>query len=85
MVRAAFVVDRAMQSIGLPGKSFVPLIVGFGCNTPAISATRTLESQKDRILTAMMAPLVTCGARLAIFGVFAAAFFHGLGSFLVFI
>ncbi|ASK78207.1 ferrous iron transport protein B [Paraphotobacterium marinum] len=84
MARAAFVVDRAMQSIGLPGKSFVPLIVGFGCNTPAISATRTLESQKDRILTAMMAPLVTCGARLAIFGVFAAAFFHGLGSFLVF-
>ncbi len=84
MARAAFVIDRFMQSVGLPGKAFVPLIVGFGCNIPTIMAARTLDTPRDRILTSMMAPFMSCGARLAIFGVFSAAFFHGMGSFLVF-
>lgn len=84
MARAAFVMDRAMQAIGLPGKSFVPLIVGFGCNVPAIMATRTLETQRDRILTAMMAPFMSCGARLPVFALFAAAFFPASGQNIVF-
>ncbi|KJF81737.1 Fe(2+) transporter permease subunit FeoB [Photobacterium angustum] len=84
MARAAFVIDRFMSTIGLPGKSFVPLIVGFGCNIPSIMASRTLDTPRDRILTSMMAPFMSCGARLAIFGVFSAAFFHGMGSFIVF-
>ncbi len=75
MARAAFVMDRAMRAIGLPGKSFVPLIVGFGCNVPAIMATRTLENRRDRILTMMMAPFMSCGARLPVYALFAAAFF----------
>ena len=62
MARAAFVMDRVMRAIGLPGKSFVPLIVGFGCNVPAIMATRTLESERDRLLTVLMAPFMSCGA-----------------------
>ena len=84
MARAAFVMDRAMQAIGLPGKSFVPLIVGFGCNVPAIMATRTLESRRDRILTIMMAPFMSCGARLPVFALFAAAFFPVSGQNIVF-
>jgi len=88
MARAAFVMDRFMQAVGLPGKSFVPLIVGFGCNVPAIMATRTLDSKRDRILTCMMSPFMSCGARLAIFVVFASAFFPhhaGLVLFLLYI
>jgi len=84
MARAAFVMDRAMRAIGLPGKSFVPLIVGFGCNVPAIMATRTLESRRDRILTIMMAPFMSCGARLPVFALFAAAFFPASGQNIVF-
>ena len=67
MVRAAFLMDRLMRAIGLPGKAFVPLIVGFGCNVPAIMAARTLESRRDRILTVMMAPFMSCGARLTVY------------------
>ena len=78
MARAAFVMDRFMRWIGLPGKSFVPLIVGFGCNVPAIMATRTLEHRRDRLLTIAMAPFMSCGARLPVYVLFAAAFFpHG--------
>lgn len=84
MARAAFVMDRAMRTIGLPGKSFVPLIVGFGCNVPAIMATRTLENRRDRILTALMAPFMSCGARLPVFALFAAAFFPTNGQNVVF-
>lgn len=84
MARAAFVMDRAMRAIGLPGKSFVPLIVGFGCNVPAIMATRTLDSRRDRILTIMMAPFMSCGARLPVFALFAAAFFPTSGQNVVF-
>lgn len=84
MARAAFVMDRLMQSIGLPGKSFVPLIVGFGCNVPAIMGTRTLDSPRERVITIMMAPFMSCGARLAIFAVFSAAFFGKHGALIVF-
>lgn len=84
MARAAFVMDRFMRMIGLPGKSFVPMIVGFGCNVPAIMATRTLESQRDRILTNIMNPFMSCGARLPVYALFAAAFFPVGGQNIVF-
>jgi len=84
MARAAFIVDRLMRFLGLPGKSLVPVIVGFGCNVPAVMAARTLENERDRILTVMMSPFVPCGARLAIFTVFVAAFFPKGGSNVVF-
>ncbi|GJM07500.1 MAG: ferrous iron transport protein B [marine bacterium B5-7] len=84
MARAAFVMDRAMRALGLPGKSFVPLIVGFGCNVPAIMATRTLDKPRDRILTILMSPFMSCGARLAIYAVFVGAFFPTGGQNVVF-
>lgn len=84
MARAAFVMDRFMRMIGLPGKSFVPMIVGFGCNVPAIMATRTLENPRDRILTNLMNPFMSCGARLPVYALFAAAFFPVGGQNLVF-
>lgn len=84
MARAAFVVDKIMRWLGLPGKSFVPMIVGFGCNVPAIMAARTLDSERDRILTVLMAPFMSCSARLAIYAVFVAAFFPSGGQNVVF-
>jgi len=84
MARVAFLVDRLMSKLGLPGKSFVPLIVGFGCNVPAIMATRTLENESDRILTTIMAPYMSCGARLSVYALFAAAFFPVGGQNIVF-
>ncbi|MFW2372907.1 MAG: Fe(2+) transporter permease subunit FeoB [Gammaproteobacteria bacterium] len=84
MMRAAFVVDRFMRVLGLPGKAFVPLIVGFGCNVPAIMATRTLENHRERIITVMMAPFMSCGARLSVYALFAAAFFPVGGQNMVF-
>jgi ferrous iron transport protein B len=84
MARAAFVMDRLMRAIGLPGKSFVPLLVGFGCNVPAIMATRTLEQHRDRIMTIVMAPFMSCGARLPVYALFAAAFFPVGGQNVVF-
>lgn len=85
MARAAFVMDRFMRFIGLPGKSFVPLIVGFGCNVPAVMATRILENQRDRLLTILMTPFMSCGARLAIYALFAVAFFSTGGQNIVFV
>lgn len=84
MMRAAFVVDRFMRLLGLPGKAFVPLIVGFGCNVPAIMATRTLENHRERIITVLMAPFMSCGARLSVYALFAAAFFPVGGQNVVF-
>jgi len=84
MARAAFVMDRLMRSVGLPGKSFVPLIVGFGCNVPAVMAARTMDTQKDRLLTIAMAPFMSCGARLSVYALFAAAFFTENGALMVF-
>ncbi len=84
MMRAAFVMDRFMRSLGLPGKAFVPLIVGFGCNVPAIMATRTLEHHRERVLTVLMTPFMSCGARLSVYALFAAAFFPVGGQNVVF-
>ncbi len=84
MSRAAFVMDRFMRFIGLPGKAFVPMIVGFGCNVPAIMASRTLEHERDRILTNIMNPFMSCGARLPVYALFAAAFFPIGGQNIVF-
>ncbi len=85
MARAAFVMDNAMRAIGLPGKAFVPMIVGFGCNVPAIMASRTLERERERKLTMLMNPFMSCGARLPVYALFAAAFFPSNGQNLVFI
>lgn len=84
MARAAFVVDRLMRWLGLPGKSFVPLIVGFGCNVPAVMGARTLETERERLMTMLMAPFMSCGARLAIFAVFSGAFFGSAGAGAIF-
>lgn len=84
MARAAFVIDRLMRFLGLPGKAFVPMLVGFGCNVPAIMAARTLDNEKDRLLTISMAPFMSCGARLPVYVLFAAAFFPATGQNVVF-
>lgn len=75
MARAAMVVDRGMRAIGLPGKAFVPMLVGFGCNIPAIMGTRTLENERDRLMSIMMIPFMSCGARLPVYALFAVIFF----------
>ncbi|MEH6551578.1 MAG: Fe(2+) transporter permease subunit FeoB [Pseudomonadales bacterium] len=84
MARVAFILDRVMRVIGLPGKSFVPLVVGFGCNVPAVMSARTMDSQQDRLLVAIMAPFMSCGARLTVYTLFAAAFFPSNGQNVVF-
>jgi len=83
MARASFVMDRFMRKIGLPGKAFVPMLVGFGCTVPAIMATRTLENKKDRYLTVFMAPFMSCGARLPVYALFGAAFFGRMSGIMV--
>ena len=85
LARAAFVVDKAMQFIGLPGKSFVPMIVGFGCTVPAVMAARTLEKERERLLTVVMSPFMSCGARLPVYALFASAFFPQSGQNVVFL
>ena len=84
MSRAAFIMDRFMRYIGLPGKAFVPMLVGFGCTVPAVLATRTLDSRKDRIMTIFMSPLMSCGARLPVYALFASAFFGNAAGLVVF-
>ncbi|MBT6993859.1 MAG: Fe(2+) transporter permease subunit FeoB [Candidatus Cloacimonetes bacterium] len=84
MSRAAFVMDRFMRFIGLPGKAFIPMLVGFGCNVPAIMATRTLENNRDRILTILINPFMSCGARLPVYVLFATVFFPKNGGLIVF-
>ena len=85
MARVSFIMDRFMQTLGLPGKSFMPMIVGFGCNVPAVMGTRTLENRRDRMLTMMMIPFMSCSARLAIFSVFTSAFFYQGGATIIFV
>lgn len=85
LARAAFVVDSAMQRIGLPGKAFVPLIVGFGCTVPAVMSARILDNERERITTVMMSPFMSCGARLPVYALFAAAFFPDSGQNIVFL
>lgn len=83
MARAAFLMDRAMRSVGLDGRAFIPLILGFGCNVPAVYATRTLERRSDRLLVSMILPFMSCSARLPVYVVFAAALFPRQASLLV--
>lgn len=84
MARAAFVMDRLLRAIGLPGKAFLPMLVGFGCNVPGIMAARTLENERDRVMTVLMNPFMSCGARLPVYILFAAAFFPHSGGALIF-
>jgi ferrous iron transport protein B len=84
MARAAFVMDRLMHTLGLHGKSFLPMIVGFGCTVPAFYATRTLENEKDRVLTGLLVPFMSCGARLPVYVLFAAIFFPARAGLAVF-
>ena len=84
MARAAFVMDRIMHALGLHGKSFIPMIIGFGCTIPGILATRTLETRKDRILTILVLPLISCSARLPIYILFAGTFFKKHQGIVVF-
>jgi ferrous iron transport protein B len=84
MARAAFVMDRLMHALGLHGKSFLPMIIGFGCTVPALYATRTLENEKDRILTGLLVPFMSCGARLPVYVLFATIFFPHNTSAVIF-
>lgn len=77
MARVAFIMDGWMKKVGLNGKTFIPMILGFGCNVPAIMSTRTLENEKDRLLAIMINPFMSCGARLPVYALFASAFFRG--------
>lgn len=85
MARAAVVTDRLMRAIGLPGKAFIPIVVGFGCNVPAISATRVLGSPRHRIMTALLIPFTSCSARLVVFVMLSATFFPEHAGSVVFI
>lgn len=83
MSRVAFLMDKIMRKLGLNGKSFVPMVVGFGCTVPAIYASRTLEDETSRKMTAAMTPFMSCGARLPVYGLFTAAFFGAKGGIIV--
>ncbi len=85
MARAAFLMDRVMHSLGLHGKSFIPMIMGFGCSVPAIMATRTLESERDRKMTILLVPLMSCSARLPVYVLFAGTFFGAAAGNIIFL
>ncbi len=85
MARAAFIMDKAMHRIGLHGKSFIPMLMGFGCNVPAIMATRTIESRNDRLLTMLITPFMSCSARLPVYVLFIGAFFSRSAGSMLFI
>jgi ferrous iron transport protein B len=84
MARAAFVMDRLMHGLGLHGKSFLPMIIGFGCSVPALMATRTLDNEKDRILTGLLVPFMSCGARLPVYVLLASVFFSENSGIVIF-
>ncbi len=84
MARAAFIVDRFMRFLGLPGKAFVPMLVGFGCSVPALMGTRTMENKRERFLTLFLIPFMSCGARLPVYALFGAAFFGSSAGNMVF-
>ena len=83
MARVAFVMDKPLRKIGLSGRSFVPMLIGFGCTVPAVMATRTLSSERDRKMTIMLTPYMSCSAKIPIYSVFAAAFFPGREAFVM--
>jgi ferrous iron transport protein B len=83
MSRVAFLFERMMRSIGLPGKAFLPLLIGFGCNVPAIMSARMVDGSKERLLTVLLSPFMSCSARLTIYAVFASLFFPQSGGFIV--
>jgi ferrous iron transport protein B len=85
MARAAFLMDRLMHTLGLHGKSFIPMLMGFGCSVPAILATRTLESRRDRILTALLVPMMSCSARLPVYLLLAGTFFAQQAGTVIFV
>ena len=76
MARAAFVMDRTLRHFGLSGKAFIPMLMGFGCTVPAVMGARTMENEKDRRMTILLVPFMSCGARLPIYGLMTAAFFQ---------
>lgn len=84
LARAAYIMDRFMHALGLHGKSFIPLLIGFGCNVPAIMATRTLENKRDKMITILIAPLMSCGGRLPIYVLFVGAFFSAYQGLIIF-
>jgi len=84
MARAAFVMDRTLRRFGLSGKAFIPMLMGFGCTVPAVMGARTMESEKDRRMTIMLVPFMSCGARLPIYGLMTAAFFPRQAGLIVF-
>lgn len=84
MARVAMVMDRIMEAIGLNGKAFIPMIIGFGCNVPGIMATRSIEQPKERLLTILLTPLMSCSARLSVYSLFVGTFFNKYQSVVVF-
>ena len=84
MARAAFIMDRLLRRFGLSGKAFIPMLMGFGCTVPAVMGARTMESEKDRRMTIMLVPFMSCSARLPVYGLFTAAFFPRYGGLVVF-
>ncbi len=84
MARAAFIMDKLMRKMGISGKAFIPMIIGFGCSVPGIMSARTLESEKDRKLTALLVPLMSCNARLPVYALFASVFFPGRQTLVIF-
>ena len=84
MARGAYITDRFMRAIGLEGKAFIPLVIGFGCNVPAVLATRTLENRRDKMITILISPLMSCGARLPVYALFVGAFFQQYQALILF-
>ena len=84
MARAAYVWDNLMRAFGMQGKAFISMIIGFGCTVPAIMSTRTMDNKKDRMVTMLITPFMSCGAKLPIYSVFIAAFFSSHGGLVLF-
>ena len=84
MARAAFIMDRLLRRFGLSGKAFIPMLMGFGCTVPAVMGARTMENEKDRRMTIMLVPFMSCSARLPVYGLLTAAFFPQYGGLVVF-
>ena len=84
MARIAFVMDKLLRRLGLSGRSFVPMLIGFGCSVPAIMASRTVSSDRDRKMTMLLIPFMSCSAKIPIYSVFTAAFFPGRGALVMF-